>query len=72
MFTMSAWGKRIVGAGLVAGALYALWRVIDERSRASRLEWSPQPFPSPPRPSLKESPAAGTEERPPEAAAPGP
>ncbi|GMU79467.1 MAG: hypothetical protein AMXMBFR46_22580 [Acidimicrobiia bacterium] len=72
MFPMSAWGKRIVGAGLVAGALYALWRVIDERSRASRLEWSTQPFPSPPKPSLKESPAAGTDDHPPASAAPAP
>jgi hypothetical protein len=47
---MAKWAKRILGAGLLAGATYALWRVIDERARASRLEWTPQPFPSPPRP----------------------
>ena len=47
---MARWTKRLLGAGVVAGALSALWRVVDERTRASRLEWTPQPFPSPPMP----------------------
>ncbi|MFM8303977.1 MAG: hypothetical protein ACKOA9_06730 [Actinomycetota bacterium] len=47
---MWRWTKRILGAGLVAGAGYALWKVVDERSRSGSLEWTPQPFPSPPKP----------------------
>lgn len=47
---MARWTKRLLGAGVIAGALYALWRAVDERTRASRLEWTPQPFLSPPMP----------------------
>lgn len=47
---MAKWTKRILGAGAIAGAVYALWRVIDQRTRESTLEWTPQPFPSPPMP----------------------
>ena len=45
---MARWTKRLLGAGVIAGAAYALWRIVDERTRVSRLEWTPQPFPSPP------------------------
>jgi hypothetical protein len=41
--------KRILGIGAVAGALYALWRLIETRQRESGVEWQPQPFPFPPR-----------------------
>ena len=41
--------KRILGIGAVAGALLALWRLIETRQRESGLEWQPQPFPFPPR-----------------------
>ena len=44
------WGKRVIGAGVLAGAVYAVWRVIDERSKSSELTWTAPPFPSPPRP----------------------
>ena len=54
---MRRWVKRFLGAGLLAGLVYAIWRVLDERSRASELTWTPQPFPSPPRPELREPPA---------------
>jgi len=47
---MARWTKRLLGAGVVAGAAYAVWRVLDERAKASRLDWVPQPFPSPPMP----------------------
>lgn len=50
MGSMGTWLKRLLGAGLVAGALYALWRAIEQRSRESELSWAPQPFPSPPMP----------------------
>lgn len=67
---MARWLKRLLGAGAVAGALYAVWRVLDERARASRLEWTPQPFPSPPMPVPHEvAPAAAP---PAPAAAPAP
>ena len=32
----------------------AVWRVLDERSRASDLTWTAQPFPSPPKPEIRE------------------
>ena len=51
------WLKRFLGAGLLAGLVYAIWRVLDERSRASELTWTPQPFPSPPKPEPREPPA---------------
>jgi len=47
---MGTWSKRILGAGVMAGAAYAVWRVLDERARASTLEWTPQSFLSPPMP----------------------
>ena len=47
---MARWTKRLVGAGVIAGALYAIWRVFEQRTRESTLDWTPQPFPSPPMP----------------------
>jgi hypothetical protein len=47
---MRKWAKRVLGAGVLAAAVYALWRAIDERTRTSSLEWTPQPFLSPPMP----------------------
>jgi hypothetical protein len=52
---MRRWLKRFVGAGVVAGIVYAIWRVLDERSRASELTWTAQPFPSPPKPEVREA-----------------
>jgi hypothetical protein len=51
---MRRWFKRFLGVGVVAGLAYAIWRVLDERSRASDLTWTAQPFPSPPRPEVRE------------------
>jgi len=45
---MRRWSKRILGAGVIAGAAYAAWRALDQRARTGTLEWTPQPFPSPP------------------------
>ena len=50
---MRRWLKRFLGVGLLAGFAYAIWRVLDERSRASELTWTAQPFPSPPKPDVK-------------------
>src|SRR5262245_41771634 len=61
---MRRWLKRFLGAGIVAGAVYAIWRVLDERSRASELTWTAQPFPSPPKPERREQPQAPTLETP--------
>jgi len=51
---MRRWLKRFLGAGIVAGVAYAIWRVLDERSRASDLAWTAQPFPLPPKPEIRE------------------
>ena len=51
---MRRWLKRFLGAGLLVGVVYAIWRVLDERSRASELTWTAQPFPSPPRPEVRD------------------
>lgn len=40
----------MLGLGVIAGATYALWRAIEQRTRESTLEWTPQPLPSPPMP----------------------
>jgi hypothetical protein len=55
------WSKRIVGAGLLAGTAYAVWRAFEERVRTSPIEWTPAPFPSPPMPVLHD-PQEGAEE----------
>jgi hypothetical protein len=47
---MAKWTKRLLGAGVLAGLLYALWRAIDQRVQDSPVHWKPQPFPSPPEP----------------------
>jgi hypothetical protein len=58
---MRRWLKRFVGAGVVVGMVYAIWRVLDERSRASELTWTAQPFPSPPKPEVREGVASPPE-----------
>lgn len=50
MKAVAKWTKRIVGASVIAGAAYALWKVLDQRTRESTLEWTPQPLLSPPMP----------------------
>jgi len=55
MHGMRRWLKRLLGVGVIAGAVYAIWRVLDERSRASDLTWTAQPFPSPPKPEIRET-----------------
>ena len=51
---MSTVVKRALGAGIVAGVAYALWRAwrarVPERSRDGALDWSSAPFPFPPVP----------------------
>ena len=42
--------KRLLGAGLVAAAAYAVWRAFDGRRTGSDVRWEPQPFPYPPVP----------------------
>jgi hypothetical protein len=42
--------KRLVGAGVLAAAAYAVWRAFDARRTASNVTWEPQPFPYPPVP----------------------
>lgn len=45
------WLRRILGLGLLAGAAYALWRVIAANRAQGGQQWEPQPFPFPPQPS---------------------
>jgi hypothetical protein len=56
--------KRTLGAGVVAGALYAVWRAYRARMPASTSEtsWQPAPFPFPPIP-RPPSPAPQAAER---------
>jgi hypothetical protein len=45
------WLRRMLGLGVVAGATYAVWRVVEANRVATNAEWEPQPFPFPPQPS---------------------
>ena len=42
--------KKVVGAGVIASAGYALWRSYQSRRSLERVQWEPQPFPFPPSP----------------------
>lgn len=54
---MGRWTKRIVGAGLVGGAAYTLWRIFRSSVAAGPQgpAWEPAPFPFPPVPSARPS-----------------
>jgi hypothetical protein len=56
---MRATLKRALGLGLLAGAVYAIWRALETRRDAADVTWTPQPFPSPPMPVPRSVPAAG-------------
>lgn len=45
-----SWFRRFLGAGLLAGAAYAVWRAIESNRSANETGWEPQPFPFPPQP----------------------
>ena len=45
-----SWVRRVLGAGVLAGAAYALWRAIEANLPAGDTDWEPQPFPFPPQP----------------------
>ena len=45
------WLRRVLGLGVLAGATYAVWRVIEANRVATDASWEPQPFPFPPQPS---------------------
>ena len=47
---MAKWTKRLLGAGVLAGLLYAFWRALEQRTQESPVQWKPQPFPLPPEP----------------------
>lgn len=47
--------RRLLGIGLLAGVVYALWRRVPSRPETagrSGGHWEPQPFPFPPQPSV--------------------
>jgi hypothetical protein len=50
--------KRMMGAGVVAGALYAAWRAYRARlpTPAAESSWAPAPFPFPPIPRPSSAP----------------
>ena len=50
-----SWIRRVVGAGVLAGAAYAVWRAIEANRPSGDTEREPEPFPFPPQPR-----AAGT------------
>ena len=45
-----SWVRRVLGAGALAGAAYAVWRAIEANRPAGDTDWEPQPFPFPPQP----------------------
>jgi hypothetical protein len=45
-----SWVRRVLGAGAIAGAAYAVWRAIEANRPAGDTDWEPQPFPFPPQP----------------------
>src|SRR5690349_12344892 len=51
--------KRLLGAGLVGGAVYAAWRAWSALQAADRpkVAWEPSPFPYPPVPRVESAPA---------------
>jgi hypothetical protein len=51
--------KRMLGAGVIAGAAYAAWRAWNVRGPATepRVQWEPSPFPYPPVPRANATPA---------------
>jgi hypothetical protein len=49
--------KRLLGAGVLAAAAYAVWRAFDARRVDSNVSWEPQPFPYPPVPHARETQA---------------
>jgi hypothetical protein len=52
---------RALGAGLVAGTAYAVWRAVDANRRSPELGWEPQPFPFPPQPRVDASTGGPTD-----------
>jgi hypothetical protein len=69
--------KRVLGAGLLGGVAYAMWRAWSSRSpdRARGVEWSTAPFPFPPVPRSTPEPVttpAAPPARPPARRAPTP
>ncbi len=44
------WLRRTIGAGVVAGIAYAVWRAVETNRLPGSPEWEPQPFPFPPQP----------------------
>lgn len=69
-----SWVRRVLGAGAIAGAAYAVWRAIEANRPEGDTDWEPQPFPFPPQPratALADSAPAGSA-APPAEAAPAP
>ena len=69
-----SWVRRVLGAGAIAGAAYAVWRAIEANRPAGDTDWEPQPFPFPPQPRTADvtNPRAAAESdvSPPEPSAP--
>jgi hypothetical protein len=47
---MRKWTKRMLGAGVLAAAAYAVWRAVEARKVDTGVSWQHQPFPYPPVP----------------------
>jgi hypothetical protein len=58
--------RRVLGAGLLAGAAYAIWRAIEANRVPAEQEvgWEPQPFPFPPQPRSRDGANGGEKQRP--------
>jgi len=53
------WLRRTLGLGLLAGAAYAVWRVVEANRIEEQRAWEPQPFPFPPQPATSERDRVG-------------
>src|SRR5262245_60849100 len=53
---MRRWTRRMVGAGALAAAAYAVWRAIEARRVDTGVSWQHQPFPYPPVPRTDTAP----------------
>jgi hypothetical protein len=48
--------RRLLGLSIIAGAGFALWRTVSDRTPPGSVAWETQPFPFPPQPAVEATP----------------